>query len=86
MKTEKEKFYILSRYFILQKKEVCAQLFALEKRFKICYVYVKRKSKYFFHFSFRATFSFTLINAPVYIDIEPHRTGHYKGKTQSYSK
>ena len=39
MKTEKEKFYILSRYFILQKKEVCAQLFALEKRFKICYIY-----------------------------------------------
>ena len=29
----------------LQKKEVCAQLFALVKRFKICYVYAKRKPK-----------------------------------------
>ena len=27
------------------KKEVCAQLFDLEKGFKICYVYVKRKPK-----------------------------------------
>ena len=27
----------------LHKKEVCAQLLALEKCFKICYVYVKRK-------------------------------------------
>ena len=29
----------------LQKKEVCAQLFDLEKHLNICYVYVKRKPK-----------------------------------------
>ena len=30
----------------LQKKELCAQLFDLEKPFKNCYVYEKRKPKY----------------------------------------
>ena len=56
--------YIKVLYTItLQKKEGCAQLFALEKFFKICFVCVKRKPKYFFHFSFRTTLSFTLMNA-----------------------
>ena len=44
----------------LQKKEVWDQLFCPAKRFKICHIYRKRKPYSFFHFSFWATFSFTL--------------------------
>ena len=46
----------------LQKKEVWAQLFDLEKRFKIFYVYVERKPKKEFQVLFRATLSFTYMN------------------------
>ena len=69
----------------LQKKEVCAQLFDLEKCFKIYYVYGKRKPSSFFRFSFQATLSSTLMNALdlVYVDIDQDI---YKGKTQSCSK
>ena len=52
----------------LQKKEVCTQLFNLEKCFKICYVYVKRKPKYIGNSSFRATLSFTLMNDALVYD------------------
>ena len=76
--------YIKVLYTItLQKNEICAQLFALEKFFKICFVYVKRKPKYFIHFSFWTTLSFTLMNALFYFNIDQ---GIHKGKTQSCSK
>ena len=41
----KNSLFLSSNTATLQKKELCAQLFDLEKRFKICYVYVKRKPK-----------------------------------------
>ena len=40
-----ESVYFSRTKCTLQKKEVCAQLFDLEKHFKICYVYGKRKPK-----------------------------------------
>ena len=52
----------------LQEKNVYAQLFDLEKHFKISYVYVKRKPMQFF--SFQAFLSLTHMNALFYVDIE----------------
>ena len=49
---------------LFRKKKVCAQLFDQEKRFKICW---KIQVLVFFHFSFRATLSFTLVNV---VDLE----------------
>ena len=60
-------FYLVHNYFMLnfitlQKKQVCAQLFDLEKCFKICYVYGKRKPKQFFLFFIQSNFHFYLMN------------------------
>ena len=38
------KYYYLYIYTLFRKKEVCAQLFDLEKGFKFCYVYVKKEN------------------------------------------
>ena len=54
-------------------KEVCAQLFDLEKRFKICYVYVKRKPRWYFSFFLSSNFEFlvfTLMNANALVYVE----------------
>ena len=56
-------------YVTLQKKELCAQLFDLEKCFKICYVYIKRKPNQLgFLFFISSNFEFYLMYALVYVD------------------
>ena len=55
----------------LQKKEVCTLLFVPVKCFKICHISCNTKTQScFFRFSFRATLLFSLMNAPVYVDID----------------
>ena len=55
---ERSKTSSFEHVFHSSEKKVCAQLFDLERHYKICYVYVKRKHRYvvFFRFSFRTTY------------------------------
>ena len=69
--------YIYIDIYTLHKKEVFGQLNPLEKCFKICYVYGKRKPKQFFSFFIWSNFHFSLMNALVYVDIDQ---GIHKGK------
>ena len=48
----------------LQKYEVCAQLNALEKRFKICHIFVIRKPIWFFSFFISCNFIFLPYECP----------------------
>ena len=57
-----KKCYYYTTYITHQKREVCAQLFDLEKCFKVFYVNLLKKENpsSYFPFSFRATLSFLL--------------------------
>jgi len=49
------------------------------KRFQICYDYVKRKPKWFFSFFISSNFTFPLMNALAYVDIDQ---SIHKGKSK----
>ena len=54
-------------YTLFRKKEVCAQFFDLEKGFKFCYVYVKKKTQVVF---IRWQKSLQILNTHPYIHFE----------------